>query len=292
MPSKKKNPDPKNPLSLDDQAKELHDLIEENEDKAAPLYLKLGSVIESIQVERNLDWKGLLAYATDTLGLRRSRIVRARRIWNLHHENPTAVINGLTVYEALAHEPKEPPKPEPVGSPLTAREFQAAARYEKAVGGKERAVEVLTRIINNGEKPPKGSGGKRPRLSHIIKVFATKERDKARKDVRGYVTSWAEPVLKADETYTQKTNDAIAAATTDEMKAKLLRVLKELQEERDVTYGNARDLLSKRQVGDFDSDTLAFVVGVQRQVNEALGLTDAAKQSVADPAVPSASSAN
>ncbi len=154
MPSKK-NPAPKKPVSLDEQAIDLHNKIAECEDKAAPLYLKLGAVLVDIKEEQQCDWKGLLAYATDTLDLRRSRVVRALRIWKLHHDDPTAVINGLTLYEALAHEKKSFTM-QPVGSPLTAREYQAVMRFEKAVGGEKRAVEVLTRVAVERRKAAEG----------------------------------------------------------------------------------------------------------------------------------------
>ena len=230
--------------------------------------------MECIQVERKLDWAGLLAYATDTLDLRRSRVTRA---WRIRHSYESAAdCDGLRVYEALDHKPnKKTVTPQPVGSPLTAREYQAATRFYKAVGDQARAVEVLTRIAN-GEKPVEGKGSqKRPRLTLLAKMFAGKVRGDVRKDARKFVATFVGKVRTAEAEYVRKTDEAIAAATTDEAKSKLVEVLRVLKEERKSAWDLAKQVVSLTRHKDFVGHELAFAAEVERMLDEAYGISPA-----------------
>ena len=165
MPSKKKKPTPQyQPTPEEQRAIDLHKLIGETEDGVVPLYLELGVVLKGIKEERKFDWQGLLTHATQTLGLKRARIVRAWRIRKLHESHPEQV-NGLTLYEGLQHEKRETKTVTPLEltAPLAGYEYQAAKHYEKAtqrfeqaVGSKERAEKVMERFLK-GETPVKAT---------------------------------------------------------------------------------------------------------------------------------------
>jgi hypothetical protein len=258
--SKSKNTTPattpttQKPLTLDEQAVDLHKRIGECEDGAAPLYLKLGLVLEDLRVERKFVWKALIAYAADTLDLRRSRVVRARRIWHLYKDIPEEV-NGLTVYEALQHKPKGKPAFRKQGDPLQAWEFQAATRFEAAVGGKERAVEVLTRIAQ-GEKPVETRGNEK--LSDLVKKVTPKKRSVCRKNPQEFFGSMLKD-LAAD--LDEIRLNAAGQATQ--------RALQALMED---STNIARSYLTVHQAENLGHDPLRFCADLHCQVNEAMGL--------------------
>ncbi len=148
------------PLSLDDQAIDLHRLIEEKEDGAAPLYFDLGAVLakiaerikgEIIGIGGNFRahyWKSLLNH-TEAIGLRRSRVVRAYRIYK-NYKDKREEVNGLTVYEALQHKPHDKPEPKVETGVYTKRERSAAKAFVEHIGGDiDRAMDVLDQFKKN-----------------------------------------------------------------------------------------------------------------------------------------------
>jgi hypothetical protein len=159
------------PLSPEDQVKAAYTDIADHEDAAATKYWRCGDALVLLLKEKqdakpDYGWKELVAYCVDRLHLNRSRIVRAWRI----RKNYSSVkdLDGLSLYSALAHEPKETTRqPQPVGSEWTGYEYHAVARYVRAVGGeydendekgenaKKRAVEVLARFVRGDKKPVK-----------------------------------------------------------------------------------------------------------------------------------------
>jgi hypothetical protein len=142
------------PGTLAQQAQHWHQLISQSEQDIAPIYWKLGAVIEEIRQEGQLNWKELLKHC-DALNLRRSRVTRALRI-KKRYAKPEA-LDGLKLYESLGHNKRtsQPAVHQDVGAPLTTPEYQAALRFERSFQTRERAVEVL-RMVLAGEKPVDG----------------------------------------------------------------------------------------------------------------------------------------
>ena len=99
MTAKQKKPasaTPK-PETLDSQARDFHSLIAESENDVAPLYWRLGGVIEDIRRTRHLDWKATLKHCKG-LGLLRARVTRAIRVHSLHKD--VRKVTGLSLFKA------------------------------------------------------------------------------------------------------------------------------------------------------------------------------------------------
>jgi hypothetical protein len=143
--------------TLEEEAARLNTEITRYEDGVVPLYLELGSVLVHISEERKFDWKGLLAYAAGTLNLPRSRCTRALRIFRLHKDDPSKC-QGMTLFEALEQERGGKFDPQPVGARMTDGEYRVVQRYEQAVGGKKRALEILVWYLK-GRTPQDGLPG-------------------------------------------------------------------------------------------------------------------------------------
>ncbi|MGO9110084.1 MAG: hypothetical protein ACLP9L_12700 [Thermoguttaceae bacterium] len=252
------------PASLSDQAKELNRLIAEKEDAAAPLYFRLGSVLQGIKEERKCNWTALLEYATDKKGLdlRRSRYARALRIYGLYKDSPEKV-NGLTVYEALQHKPHDKPEPRAKGSRVSRKEFRALTTFEKSVGSKERAVEVMTRIYINHEEPEEESGN--ALVTALIKKVTPKRRSECRRNPQrffGSLSSEIDPEL-------QGIRQNVAGQPTHQTIAELCS---EIQ-------SKARRYLTCTQADELSRNPVSGFLELQNFLNKALGVSPAAPQS-------------
>ena len=139
MPSKK-NPTTIQQLNL--KAQDLHKLIGENENTAAPIYWTLGATLREIRKAGNLSWQALLKHC-DSIGLRRSRVTRALRVRKRH--STIQACKGTTLYEALGNKKsvRKPLVQQPVEAPLSDPERKAVERLEKVMGGPKRFAQVL-----------------------------------------------------------------------------------------------------------------------------------------------------
>jgi hypothetical protein len=263
------------------KAKKLYADLGKGEQSAAVTLGFLGEALRHCQEERSIKtWTDLLAYAKDTLGMdNKSKVTRALRI-HAQHEDDLQQVTGKSIKDACGYrckdepEPDKPkPKPQPVGSPLTAWEHQAAARFEKSVGGRGRAVEVMTRIAQ-GEKPPKG---------------AKKKSDKA------WVSAWEEVRGNRDQLlHRGELNDAWLQMSEArrrlpsyrEVKADPVASLQRFRAIRTRCLHTVEEKHLKAAAG-YHEQAVQIVAAGQRQVNEALDVQPAAGQS-APAAVPSA----
>jgi hypothetical protein len=141
------------PVSLDDQARDLNDKIDDAESSSAGLLWELGGVLEGIRAQHpELKWGDFLKYA-DGLGSNKSRVTRALRI--RHKFSSKALVEGMSIYEALGYDrhPLEPVLPvkkdvvsEPVDARITEREHKLAENFVSRFNGDvNRAMSVLVR---------------------------------------------------------------------------------------------------------------------------------------------------
>ena len=154
MTAKKKPTTPES-SALDHEAQDIHDQIDQQEGKAAPLYWQLGEIFSEIRKQPEYkDWKSFLKHC-DSISLRRSRVTRAIRIRKRHKKIQDVCDKSLDKaldYNSRKPKDKKTHTKQPLGAPLSTPEYQAAMRFENLMGSRERVVEVL-RMYFAGEKP-------------------------------------------------------------------------------------------------------------------------------------------
>ncbi len=147
------------PETLDQQAKDLYDLIEGNELLAATNYRNLGELLRQIQEQHKWKYPKLLEHAVKTLSMNKTKFTRASRIFK--HCPTVEDCKDKTIYEALGYAPCEdepkakkpgPVTPLPVNHRITRTEQKAAEGFVKRVGDPLRALSVLVRY-QTGETP-------------------------------------------------------------------------------------------------------------------------------------------
>ncbi len=273
MSARKKKPVNQLPETPQAKAVRLHTEIGGCEDSCAPLYGDLGETLTKIGEEEKYKRTKLVAYATDVLDLRPSRVWRALRIYDRFKDNPTG-LNGLTVYEAMGNDRKkpEPVEPLPLKSPLSVRECRIAQRFTQQIGSKERAEEVAKRYFVDHEEPPstvKAKKGKAkrgkltvdPKIAEVSKLITPKRRSEFRRNAAklwGDYRGGIDPILSAIQ----------ARASTGEGE-------KSLQELTSDACLFSRKFLTDQWSRAVSHDPVAAVAGMQDLMNEALAPADA-----------------
>ena len=149
-----KTPAPQQPLSLADQAKDLHTEIAKCEDSAAPLYFRLGAVLKNIKEEKlRLEGLACLCHRIARAAAESGRACPPHpQVVRVHaREGQWADRLRSLATQAQGHQARYSTA---TRAPLTRSEFSAANRLITLVGDKERAREVL-QLVLEGKEPVK-----------------------------------------------------------------------------------------------------------------------------------------